>query len=109
MVKKLPANSGDTDSIPGSGRSLGEENGNPFQYSCLGNPTDRGAWRATGHGVEKHWTGPSDFTFTFTFKVLKFLRKKVKSEIVSYSVVSDSATPWTVAYQAPLSVGFSRQ
>ena len=42
-------------------------------------------------------------------KVLKFLRKKVKSEIVSYSVVSDSATPWTVAQQAPLFMGFSRQ
>ena len=42
-------------------------------------------------------------------KVLKFLRKKVKSEIVSYSVVSDSATPWTVAHQAPLFMGFSRQ
>ena len=37
--------------MPGSGRSPGEENGNPFQYSCLGNPMDRGAWRATVHGV----------------------------------------------------------
>ena len=42
-------------------------------------------------------------------KVLKFLRKKVKSEIVSYSVISDSATPWTVAHQAPVSMGFPRQ
>ena len=40
-----------TGSIPGSGRSPGEGNGNPLQYSCLGNPTDRGAWRATVHGV----------------------------------------------------------
>ena len=38
---------GDIDSIPGLGRSPGEGNGNPFQYSCLGNPTDRGSWRAT--------------------------------------------------------------
>ena len=37
--------------IPGSGRSLGAGNGNPLQYSCLGNPTDRGAWQATIHGV----------------------------------------------------------
>ena len=37
--------------IPGSGRSLGEGNSNPLQYACLGNPTDRGAWRATVHGV----------------------------------------------------------
>ena len=39
--------------IPGSGRSSGEGNGNPLQYSCLENPTDRGAWWATVHGIEK--------------------------------------------------------
>ena len=43
VVKNPPANAGDTSSIPGSGRSLGKENGNPLQYSCLGNPMDRGA------------------------------------------------------------------
>ena len=42
---------GDADSIPGSGRSPGEGNGNPLQYSCLENPKDRGAWRAIVHGV----------------------------------------------------------
>ena len=42
-VKNLPANAGDEGSISGSGRSPGEGNGNPLQYSCLGNPTDRGA------------------------------------------------------------------
>ena len=50
MVKNPPANAGDTgdpDLIPGSGRSPGRGNGNPFQYSCLENPTDRGAWKAT--------------------------------------------------------------
>ena len=47
MVKNLPANAEDEGSIPGSGRSPGEGNGNPLQYSCLGNPMDRGAWRAT--------------------------------------------------------------
>ena len=41
---------------PGSGRSPGEGNGNPLQYSCLGNPMDRGAWQATAHGVAKSWT-----------------------------------------------------
>ena len=46
--------------IPGSGRSLGEGNGNPFQYSCLGNPMDREAWRVTVHGVAKSWTRLSD-------------------------------------------------
>ena len=53
VVKNLPANAGDSGSIPGSGRSPGEGNGNPLQYSCLGNPMDRGAWRATVYGVVK--------------------------------------------------------
>ena len=52
-VKNLPANAGDTGSIPGLGRSSGEQNGNPLQYSCLGNPMDRGSWQATVHGVSK--------------------------------------------------------
>jgi len=51
VVKNLPANAGDAGSIPGSGGSPGEGNGNPFQYSCLGNPMNRGAWRATVHGI----------------------------------------------------------
>ena len=54
--KVSACNAGDTVSIPGSGRSPGGGNGNPFQYSCLGNPMDRGAWRATVHGVTKSWT-----------------------------------------------------
>ena len=58
MVKKLPATAGDMGSISGSGRSFvpflhKEGNGNPFQYSCLRNPTDRGAWQATVHGVTR--------------------------------------------------------
>ena len=53
MVKNLPANAGDAGSIPGSGRSHGEGNGNPLQYSCLENPINRGAWWATVHGVTK--------------------------------------------------------
>ena len=49
---KAPAcHAGDLGSIPGLGRSPGERNGNPRQYSCLGNPIDRGSWRATVHGV----------------------------------------------------------
>ena len=54
MVKNPLANAGDardTGSIPGSGRSPGEGNGNPLQYSCLESPMDRGAWQATVHGV----------------------------------------------------------
>ena len=48
---KESANSGDAGSIPGSGRSLGKGNGNPHQYSCLGNPTDRGSWWAAVYGI----------------------------------------------------------
>ena len=46
VVKNLPANAGDQSSIPGSGSSSGEGNGNPLQYSCLENPMDRGAWQS---------------------------------------------------------------
>ena len=53
VVKNLPANTGDVNLILGSGRSSGEGNGNPLQYSCLKNPMDRGTWWATVHGVAK--------------------------------------------------------
>ena len=53
VVKNLPANAGNLGSIPGSRRSHGEGNGNPLQYSFLRNSMDRGAWRATVHGVTK--------------------------------------------------------
>ena len=56
MVKNPPASAGDirdTGSIPGLERFPGEGNGNPLQYSCLGNPMDRGAWWAVVHGVAK--------------------------------------------------------
>ena len=53
VVKNLPANTRDTGSIPGLRRTPGEGNGNPLQYSCLGNFMVKGAWRATVHGVAK--------------------------------------------------------
>ena len=53
MVKNPPANAGDADLIPGSGRSPGERNGKPFQYYCLGNAMDREASWATVHGGAK--------------------------------------------------------
>ena len=55
-VKVSACNAGDSVSILGLGRSPGEGNGNPLQYSCLENPMDRGAWWATVHGVAKSWT-----------------------------------------------------
>ena len=63
VVKNSPANAGyagDISSISGSGRSPERGNGNPVQYSCLGNPMDRGAWGATAHGVAKNQTQRSD-------------------------------------------------
>ena len=59
VVKNLSVNAGDVrdvGSVPGSGRSPGGRHGNPLQYSCLGNPMDRGAWRAAVHRVAKSWT-----------------------------------------------------
>ena len=53
----------DLGSVPGSGKSPGEGNGNPFQYSCLKNPMDGGAWWATVHGIKKSQTRLSTFTF----------------------------------------------
>ena len=54
--KASACNAGDLGLIPGSERSPGEGNGNPFQYSCLENSMDKGAWRTAVHGVAKSWT-----------------------------------------------------
>ena len=75
VVKNLPAHAGgagDLGLIPGSGRFPGEENGNPIQCSCLGNPMDSGAWQATGHGVSKRRTqlSSSRSFLTVSFYVL---------------------------------------
>ena len=51
--KSSACNAGDLGSVPELGRSPGEVNGNPLQYSCLENPMDRGAWRATVHGITR--------------------------------------------------------
>ena len=63
VVKNPPARAGDArdaGSIPGSGKSPGIENGNPLQYSCLENSTERGTWWTTVHGVTKSWSQLSD-------------------------------------------------
>ena len=63
VVKNPPANAGDmrdAGSIPGSGRTPGEGHGNPLQYACLENSMDRGAWRATVHGIAKSQIQLSD-------------------------------------------------
>ena len=63
-------NARDPGSIPGSGRSPGEGNGNPLQYSCLENPLDGAAWQARVHGVTKSRTRLSDFSFTLYISLL---------------------------------------
>ena len=59
-IKNLLVNAGDEGLIPGWGRSPGEGNGNPLQYSCLGNHMNRGAWGSTVHGVAKSWMRLAD-------------------------------------------------
>ena len=63
--KESACNAGDPGLISGSRRSPGERNGNPLQYSCLGNSIDRGAWWAIVHGVTESWTQLSDEHFHF--------------------------------------------
>ena len=80
LVKNLPANAGDTDSIPGSGRPPGVGNGNPLQYSCLENPMDRGVWQATVHGITTSQTGLSDLTLSscgFAYPLCSFHSIKI--------------------------------
>ena len=63
-LKRLACNAGDPGSISGSGRSPGEGNGNPLQYSCLENPMGGGAWWPTVHGIAESQTRLSNLTFS---------------------------------------------
>ena len=69
--KASACNAGNPASIPRSGRSTGEGNGNPLRYSCLENSSDGGAWWATVHGITKSRTRLNDFTFSFHFHALE--------------------------------------
>ena len=78
VVKKPPDNAedvGDLGSIPEWGRSPGEGNGNPLQDPCLGNPMNRGAWRATAHGVAKSWMRLTTSTYNLFLKIVLSLRE----------------------------------
>ena len=84
VVKKPPANAGDSGSIPGSERSPGKGNGNLLQYSCLGNPMDRGARWATVHGVTKSRTQLSDWALNAHFLILLILKSFLKVLCIQY-------------------------
>ena len=96
VVRNQPTGAGDIrdmGSIPGMGRSPGEGNGNPLQYSCLETPLDRGAWRATVHGLQRARHDWNDLACTH--------------HLLSY--VWFFATPYAVACQAPWPMGLSGQ
>ena len=82
--KEYTCNAGDLDSIPGLGRSPGEGNSYPLQYSGLGNSMDRGAWQATVHGVAKSWTQLSD-SHSLHFWLHKTVTKRFTDKDVNHS------------------------
>ena len=96
-VKASACNAGDLGSISGSGRSPGEGNGNPLQYSCLENPMDGGASWATVHGIAKSRTRLSDFTF-FHYTLLASL---VAQMVKSLSAMQETRV-WSPGKEDPL-------
>ena len=88
VVKNPPASAGDAGLIPELGRTPGEGNGNPLQYSCLESSMHTGAWWATVYGLAKSQTRLSDFTFTFHFHALE-------KEMATHSSVLAWRIPWT--------------
>ena len=84
--KESACSAGDPGLIPGSGSSLGEGNGYPFQYFCLENSMDRGAWRTTVHGTAKRRTRPSNWAHTYTQYYKQ--RKKILTLFSRYENIS---------------------
>ena len=98
-VKASACNAGDLGSIPGSGRSPGEGNGNPLQYSCLKNPTDTGAWWAAVHGVAKSRTQLTDFTWMppeLVLHAFHYPDPSLKSILYVASGLRDSPKSWQI-------------
>ena len=106
--KESACNAGNPGSIPGLGRSPGGAHGNPFQYSCLENPMDRRAWRATVHRVTKSWTWLKWLSMawltTIAIKLWTDYQEKMCGALLLHHV-QRFVTPWTAAHQAPLSMG----
>ena len=84
VSKESAYSAGDLGSIPGLGRSPGEGNGNPLQHSCLENPTDRGAWWASVHGVAKSWECWNIYILLYFLCSVLFLKQK-KTKILKKS------------------------
>ena len=117
VVKKLPANAGDVrdvGSIPGFRRSPGGGHDNLLQYSCLGNPMDRGAWQATVYGVGHNWSNlarmHTSILYLSIYATFSLSIHPLMDTCVCYCCrVQLFETPWAVACQAPPSMEFSRQ
>ena len=106
MVKNPPVSAADirdSSSIPGSGRSSGGRNGNPLQYSCLENPVDRDAWRATVYGVTKSWAQLKRLSMHAGTRLSRTGCIQFSS-VQSLSRVRLFATPRTAACQASPSI-----
>ena len=88
VVKNPPANAGDADSVPASGRSSGGGNGNPLQCSCLDNPIDRGSWQATVHRVAKGWTQLSNWAHTHTEWIfVNWMNEAYMKSVFQYHII----------------------
>ena len=102
-VKASACKGGDLGSVPGLGRSPGEGNGNPLQYSCLQNPVDGGAWWAIVHRVTKSQTWLNDLTFTFTLIDIKHFRNgytlhrlEKKKDQIPVELINLEFTSWSL-------------
>ena len=82
QTQEFAFNAGDPGLIPGSGRSPGEGNGNPLQYSCLENPVDWGAWQAIVRGVAKSQDTTERVALHFNFRKIRQKKKKEKKQVV---------------------------
>ena len=89
--KASTCSAGDPCSIPGSGRSPGEGNGNPLQYSFLENSMDRGAWWAPGNGVPKRQTRLNNFTFLSSHQRIPAEEREQRSGLLAVSVADGTA------------------